>query len=308
MRTFAALCALCATLALGNLAHAQIFNLEGLWPQQDGASWTFQGTLDQYEMPSESFTARLIIDGTVDLAGGITAFNVIGRIDGLTAAPDDGTPAGLPSLLRTLWTLRPELRSELESRYAHALRVPAQAPEWPLELLQPAEAANGLGLYTSATALGSWRDAIAGWSWWYVTDALSVGSEWTLQLIPDIANDVFLHGRVVDQFTQIDVGGQTFTNVLVMEYRVDFGELTISDESGQLIGTARAETTGRISFGMDVGPLRMFEDHRFTEVSCPNGCPEEELVGVVLRHGSLELTAGPVAAATESWGAVKSRF
>jgi hypothetical protein len=295
-------------LSIAPTAHAQIFTVEGLWPQVDGASWTFDGTLEEYPATVESFTARLIFDGPVDLAGGVTALNLIGQVNGLPAAPDDGSPSGLSPVLRTVWRLRPELRSALETRYVHAARSPSQRPMWPLELLQPAEAEFGLGSLSTTTVMGTWRDGIANWAWWYFTDAFSIGSEWTLQLIPDIADDVFLHGRVFDQFTQIDVGGQTYTNVLVMEYTVDFGEITIVDQGGQLTGSGRAETTGRVSFGMDVGPLRMFEDFAYTQVNCPLGCPEEDLVGVVLRHGSLDLISGPIATSAESWGSIKSRF
>lgn len=286
--------------------------LTELWPNQDGNSWTYDGLFGEIEslpadpadldFPLQSFVGRLIFDGTGTMSPGVEVQSLIGQIDG-QLVKSTAAPEGLSPLLRQLWHARPDLRPALiERSEKRAL------PFWPGVLLGPFDIPHGVGQRHTATRIGGWRDMISDWSWWYLTDELFAGATFTLQLVPDLASDVFLNGTVRGVSESISTGAGSWSNAVVVDYVVDLGDQTISNEGGEVLGTTHSEIRGWVAFVPGIGPVASSEDLRILNVDCPAGCPEESVEGEVISHTEFSLHALPVATETPTWGSIKQRW
>jgi hypothetical protein len=293
------------TTAMASSALAQSA-LDQLWPRGDGLSWTYTGSTSDVNTPPTSFTGRLIFDGASTFSPGVAVQNLVGQLDGLPLASLSRVPRGISPLLARLWMLRPELRDAIAARQTNKA---GSAILWPAILLAPAELANGVGHRQTVDRIGDWRDSISDWSWWFLTADLTPGAGFTLQLVPDLASDVFLHGTVRGNMETVSTGAGTFSNAVVVDYRVELGTVSIADDTGTPIGTEIVETTGWVAFVPNVGPVASSEDTTVLSVDCPNGCPvEESQVGTVVAHTDLTLSDVPVAVENDSWGALKGRW
>lgn len=274
--------------------------LEDLWPNQDGKSFTYDGVYEDYGQPTTIFTGRLIFEGVATMAPGVEVQNLVGQADGVPVVKWGDVPDGLSPLLRRLWIARPELRDAITAKVA---KDPLGF--WPALLLGPAEVALEVGHRQTADHIGSWRDGIADWSWWYLSDQLFAGANFTLQLIPDLTSDVFLHGTVRGTAESVGTPAGSWTDATVVDYVIDQGTGIVL-EGGAEVGTAQAETVGWVAFVPGVGPVASSEEFHFTSVDCPSGCEAEGFVGVPLSTVELSMRSLPVATANRSWGALKS--
>jgi len=245
---------------------------------------------------SDDFRATLTFEGT-STVGGRTVQNLIGRVDGGVVAKVPGRPAGLGPLETRLWHTRPDLRPALVTRSTKAVDF------WPFSFLHPAD--GNIGFLKTESEIGDWRDEIAGRSWLYVADPTDVGPNFTLQLVPDLVDDVFLYGTVAEADVAVTVGSWTFDHAWVLEYTIDHGEAMITDEGGNVLGTQRWESTGSVTFVSGAGPVAMDEQLVVAELDCPT-CPYEQ--GDVLSQGSLQLRAATVPTETATWSGLKARY
>ncbi len=62
-----------------------------------------------------------------------------------------------------------------------------------------------------------------------------------VQLLPDIAPDVYLRGTVYRQIT-VETAIGTFQKALDCLYLVDYGVIAVTDLQGQIIGYVRTST------------------------------------------------------------------
>ena len=76
------------------------------------------------------------------------------------------------------------------------------------------------------------RDEIGDWSWWLVTDDLTPGSMFRLQLLPDLVSDVFLNGTLRGTSESVSTGAGSWTDAVVVDYVVELGTGSIVDEGG----------------------------------------------------------------------------
>jgi hypothetical protein len=273
--------------------------LDSLWPNDDGLRWTYSGNYEDIVDGPESFTGILQFDGTVPLFGGGTGQNLEATAIGVPASSASAAGAArLQGFWRQLWIARPDLRAKIES-YAAAHKVPIA---WPLLLLGPAN------FVKDATTIGSWSEVEDYWGWWYLTNDLTMGAQWTLQLVRPLADDVFLHATVTSLMASVVTDAGTFNDAVQMDYLVEYGLAEIIDEGGNSIGTVRAETSGTVYYVPNVGPVACEEHFYATEVNCPTCPPDEWPVGVDLAHGDLSLRSLPVAEQESSWGHVKALF
>lgn len=297
VRRFAPNLLLC--LSIHAPAMAQTTSLDSLWPNEDGLRWTYDGYYEEnvpgFEL-SADFTATLTFDGTNGI-GGQTAQNLIGRVDGDVVSKTAARPSGLGPLEARLWHARPDLRPALVARATKAVDF------WPFSILHPAD--GNIGFLKTESEIGDWRDDIAARSWLYVVEPIDVGPNFTLQLIPDLADNVFLYGAVAEAEVTVTVGSWTFDRAWVLEYTIDQGETTITDEGGNVLGTQRWESTGSVTFVSGVGPVAMDEQTEVAELDCPT-CPYEQ--GDVLSQGSLQLRAATVPTETSTWSELKARY
>ena len=104
----------------------------------------------------------------------------------------------------------------------------------------------------------------------------------------------------------------TYTNAVQVDYLIDMGISTLTDENGSLLGTLHGEITGHVSYVPGVGPVEMWEEHEpYVWVDFgPNEVPDEiaRWLGVVVETQSLSLAADPVAVTGASWGEVKAMY
>ena len=304
MRTaLAALFCLAVGLASARPSLAQP-TMGELWPNQDGTSWS-------YDQHYESFDDNgLVVDNQIRIF-----------FDGMTEAPTAipaqylrqallSGPAGkslnadLPAdpFLRQLWIARPDLRSKIRQRLDDAA-CPMNVPEGRYTVLLNGEFA----FLETASEIASWRCNLADTrSWLWLVSNLTIGNTFTLQLIPDLTSNVFLHGTIA-AIEPATVPAGTFTDCVRVDYVVDYGTSECTDQGGSPSGTFRSETRGSIHFAPLVGPVACSEEF-VNYVEATGTCVPPEDIGRVFARASLRLISGTTASPPMSWGRLKTVY
>ncbi len=271
--------------------------LDSLWPNADGLRWDYEFVNTSTVDPDFTTPAALRLDGAVETAGG-TAQVLYGE-HMVPAKARPGT-ANDP-LLAALWRARPDLRAAIEARSGRSLD---EATFWWPILLH-----NGYFM-KSSTNIQMWQ---ADWNhatWTYLTDDLTVGATFTQQLIPELADNVFLHGTVEAIDATVATLAGTYEHAVRIGYVIDYGWGDVVDlNTQQVIGRARSETRGHVHFVPGVGPVEMLEDFiPYVEIDCtPDNCPQDwiDLLGVSVTTKTLSLTHEMVAVQQSTWSTVK---
>ncbi len=272
--------------------------LDSLWPADDGTRWEY--TFHVFDHDGDiDFTspAFLQLSGTAMTPGGEAQV----LLEGHDEVPEsrDAAPRGLSSLLARVWRARPELREALAE-------LPARQANWWPHLL------HGGYFMKGAENIQMWQDIWLHPTWIYLEDDISEGATFTLQLLPEITDDIFMHGTVGEIGATVAIPAGTFVDAVRMDYLVDFGVGIIMNDEGEKIGTMHAETVGHVHYVPGVGPVEMLEEWMpFVWIDCDHAdCPPEwlDLEGDVVETDTLALTRGPVAHESASWGGVKSLY
>jgi hypothetical protein len=289
----------CATcLLLASVASGQP-DLASLWPTPDGMRWEYGfHFVETFPQPIDYTSAAYLgLQGTVGTPGG-TAQVLVGEhadIPGLAVSEPD-----LPYLQLIVWRGRPDLREAIVARYGRG----ETRSIWSPNFLHP-----GYFMKT-AEDIEMWQPDFDHRTWIYLEDDLTVGATFTLQLLPEFTDDLFLHGTVGAVDATITTPFGTFTNAVRMDYLIDFGWQTVMNEEGDLLGTVHGEHTGRVYYVPDFGPVDLYEESiPYAELDCPD-CPAymHEYEGLVTEYQSLTLTAKPVGSRSVSWGDLKSTY
>lgn len=286
-------------LGLATLARAQV-PLAPLWPNDDGMRWEYDmHVVDLMQDIDMALDAFLALEGTTMTPGG-EAQNLIAvqqtSFPGLTSSQ----PV-LPPILQAVWRGRPDLRAAIEARYGGKDIV---EPWYPSFL-------HGGYLMKTTADIQMWQDEWSHPTWTYLEAPVTNGHSFVHQLLPEIAEDIFLHGTVADTDAEINTPADTFTGAVRMDYLIDLGISTITDEQGNLIGTMHGEFTGHVHYVPDLGPVELLEEHTpIVWADCPDGCPPEvaDFIGVVTMTVTMGLKSYPVGVQHDSWGAVKSTY
>ncbi len=279
-----------------NVAVAQP-TLDSLWPNSTGNSWSYDMTWEGLDGPV-SGTGSLFFTGSEIFPPGVEVQNLLGQASVSPTKSD--APHGLSALERHLWRFRPQLRPQFTERARKN-----GLPYWPMVLLTPMEGSTSeVGYRETADVIGGWRAPLADWSWWMVSGPVATGSTFRLQLVPDLADDVFLNGEIrgIDESVNTQVG--TFNGAVVVDYLIELGEITFGDEDGNLIGTGVGEISGWVAFVPDLGPVAAAELTEIVSHDCPTCTPEQ------LRSFAADasLNNNPVSTTAESFGTLKARF
>ena len=96
--------------------------------------------------------------------------------------------------------------------------------------------------------------------WVYLGDSLAVGTEFTLQIVPDLADDIWLYGRIWS-IGDRSVNGVTWHNVVECMYAFDFGVQEAVDEDGNIVDYFHSYIYGTTLFVPEVGPIACDERH-----------------------------------------------
>ena len=280
-----------------------------LWPNDDGRSWRYQSRFEEF-IPTPTLNdqlVRLILDGGTIAPVGIATQLLreelpSGPIMTFAAAPDVSNP-----FLRNLWNARPDLRTAISQRALASLAggsaCPADAPPGG----QPAFFLSGEKAFLkTASEIGSWRcNADNTQQWLWLVSDLTPGNTFSLQLVPDLASDVILHGTV-GTLEDVTVPAGTYS-CLRVDYVVDYGISVCVDVNGTPHGTFRSETRGFVHYASGVGPIQSLEEFiQFAEVT--GDCAPPEDVGLVYSRVTRQLDSSPVLVVATSWGRIKTIY
>jgi hypothetical protein len=307
MRTQSACLIAFTSAALALPAAAQSPTMEPLWPNDDGRSWRYAQHHESYGPGAQVIDneLRVFFDGTTVAGGGIGTQYLRQEVVGVpvvNAVPGGAALAAMPPdpLLRAIWVARPDLRVRIEQAIADA----------------PCPAYHPVGGY--AVLLGgefAWRrttDEVAAWrcnaentrSWLWLVSDLTIGNTFTLQLLPDLASDVFLRGTIA-AIEPSTVPAGAFDGCVRVDYVVDYGVGTCTDPSGNPIGMSRSETRGYVRYAPNIGPVESYEQF-IPEVEGTGTCGwpvGEPLATTTMRLGTL-----PVPTRSASWGTLKTAY
>jgi hypothetical protein len=249
--------------------------LDELWPNEDGLAWTYEmhatfsdTQVDIGPAPDGLFATlmhlrRQVADfahtgdtgtheyilntafaGEVTTASGATGQRLIDTVFDVekgAAVPFDRDDA----FLSLLWEARPDLRDRLPA--------PAKTEE--------VDAPMGITGYcwekTGAHICG-YGDLSQDISWYYLKAPLEAGAVFSLQLVPAIADDIWLHGLVVRQMTWTQ-GIVSYPRAVEVFTLIDLGEQTLTDETGEIIGTYHPYMAYTTVFASGVGPVYTHE-------------------------------------------------
>jgi hypothetical protein len=251
--------------------------MANIWPHEDGTAWTYDieyrenipypeptgkaGEIPTMEelhdalqepLPGASVTDedgiyRIAFDGMRETESGATGQKGIYTF--FTELYGEVTNAGGKGndpLLATIARARPDLREALVR--SHGLEEKSlDEVSAPLFLSPYAFSAEEDGLY-------DYGDGDLNHAWVYLEGDLSVGSEFSLQLIPYIKDDIWLYGRVWSVRDR-EIGGRMVENVLECMYVLDMGEAQLTDENGNVIGTVYPYSYGVTMFAPEAGPV-----------------------------------------------------
>lgn len=296
--------ALAAALLLAAPAHAQP-TMDSLWPNTDGLSWSYDQHYESYELNQlvVDNQIRIFFDGPTTAPTAIDAQYLRHQLlsgPAAVMAEDSSLPAD--PFYRQLWIARPDLRVKIRQALDGA-PCPQFAPPGAYAVLLSGEFA----FLKTADEIATWRCTLADTrSWLFLVSNLTIGNTFTLQLIPDLASNVYLHGTIA-AVEPATVPAGTFADCVRVDYVVDYGLTECTDNAGSPIGTYRSETRGAIHYAPQVGPVRSSEEFiRFAEAT--GTCVDPQEVGVVMARTTLGLFSGTTTVRHTTWGRLKTTY
>jgi hypothetical protein len=304
------LAAILSAAAIGILApgaYGAGLDMGSLWPNGDGTAWTYEQHWEVIfpETYGGDNVVRLILDGTTVAPNGIDAQVLRGEVvSGSTSSLAMHANAAGP-LHGYLWQARPDLRPVLEAQAqaAGTLPCPEDAPQG----FQGIYLSGDYAFQKTAGEIAAWRCNVADTrSWIWLVSSLSIGNTFTLQLVPDLADNVFLHGTIA-AVEDVTVPAGTFGSCLRVDYVVDYGTVECTDQNGNPVGTSRAETRGYVHYAPGTGPIQSFEEF-IPYVEATGTCVPPGDAGRVASRVSMKLTSGPVPVVPATWGQVKAGY
>ena len=253
--------------------------MANIWPHADGTAWTFDGVYRESTVPTpvkdygteippmddlhaalgeplpgvvtmeEDGLYRFAFDGETTTLSGATGQKVVETM--FAAPPEDGPDPLLALIARA----RPDLRPALAARYGIGTKDFSEVPGSPYFL-------GGYCFSAEEEGYFGYGDVDQNHSWVYLEGDLSVGSEFSLQLVPALTDGVWLYGRVWSLGDRT-VNGIDYENVLEVMYVIDLGESMVTDEQGNLLGTSHPYMYGNSFFVPEVGPVEGTERRVF---------------------------------------------
>lgn len=276
-----------ATAGLAALAAlVGTIDLETLWPHPGGARWTYDRLRIEWHpaaTPRDVSSVRFDLGAVTTLPGGVVVQPLV--------VESGGAPAP-PALARQLVLARPDV-------------VPAAE-------LEPSGATSGLAvldagaLRVAADEIAAYRTDLGMRAWLYLLADPVPGRTFDLQLVPDLADSVFLHARVLDR-ADVSAPAGSFPGAVRVLYEIDFGWSAATGDSGQVLGRTRAWTRGEVFYAAGVGPVlarETFVPQKQIEGAPP--APAVDSTFAELRLASWSLAPARVQSA--AWGRIKALY
>jgi hypothetical protein len=239
-------------------------------PSLDEAVTLFQQPLEGTPLSTSEGTYRLQFHGMTTTGSGAVGQNLQSWLDEVPVAATNagnrtdsrGGDAEESGFLAQLRRARPDLA---EKALGPAILMVPLAPTFLF----------GGAFEKSDAYTGLYGDLDLDLAWKYLEENLDIGHEFTLQLVPSLANDVYLRARVHEK-RFIDSGMGAPFHALEVIYMIDFGILEILDLGGNHIGYSRAFSVGNVVYIADVGPVWSEERNLYFVGATPTG-PIESL-------------------------------
>lgn len=270
-------------------------SLRNIWPNEDGRSWTYrleqrtwgplefrvyptpdevpplpsmdaiEALLENHPIGSDPVTEtagyRMQFLGVKTTESGAVGQNLETEVFDLREASLEAVrsvtarSAGAEGFWRSLARARPDLAGRIAAFRTDAARLTAPAGtasvDEPLFLF-------GYAWEKTREHIGSYGDLNTRLSWKYLEADLDPGHEFTLQLVPDLADDVFLHVRVLRERTATSALGDHPRAIDVL-YVVDYGTSETLDAGSNTTGYSRVFDYGTITYAPKVGPVASYE-------------------------------------------------
>jgi len=278
--------------------------MDALWPNEDGLAWTYAQHYENHSSPQVvDNRTRLRFDGAAVAPNGIEAQYLRQELIGSApVAIAVAVESGLTDpFLQHLWIARPDLRQRIVEKAAGG-SCPTSAPSGSYAVLLTGE----LAYRKTPDEIAAWRcNTVDTRSWLWLAADLTPGSEFTLQLVPDLAGDVFLHGTVAG-VEAVTVPAGTFGSSVRVDYVIDYGRAECTDEFGNPTGSYRSETRGYIHYAPGVGPVQSYEE--FIPVVEQTGNCGTGPVGERASLASMALESATTPARRSTWGQIKTAY
>ena len=295
---------LLASLTIASLAGAGVVDMGASWPNADGLSWTYsQRTENLGPTPTTTDRVlRMLFEGVSVAPTAIDVQVLRGELLSGALATRSEPEALRDPFLRSLLRARPDLRPRIEAAAALGVCPTDHPVGFDAVLLS-----GGFAYRKTASEISAWRCALAdtrAWTW-LVSD-LTPGHTFDLQLIPDIATDVFLHGSMA-ALEDVTVPAGTFTACVRVDYVVDYGLSTCTDPFGTEVGTFHSATRGSVYYASGVGPVKSTEVFILLDQMTGTCAPPSE-VGQPTSRVTMQLASTPVPTAAMTWGRAKALY
>ncbi len=276
-----------ASVAVG---HAQQPVPENYWPHRLGATWDLDRVTVEWAKPGggQSTTVRFTCGGPQTLDNGVQVQPLSVQVTGEVAA--------VPALHEQLRLARPRLDAR------GALAAPAV----------PAGASSGLVIYdegllrVAPTEAAYYLDAPARRTWLFLDSDLAPGHAFRMQLVPTLADSVFLDGTVVG-LVDLSTPEGSFAASLLVRYFVDYGWADFPDSTGTVVGRVRGATHGEIFFAPGVGPVLARETF-VPRWQWAGDLPPATLDSTFAELRLVRYDPGISAVSATSWSAIKQRY
>lgn len=261
-----------------------------IWPHEDGRGWAYRLTSREWDIPPTvpfpqspddvpiltiddainllatdpdpahsqvaSGTYRLRFNGLVTTLSGVTRQNLEESVDeGATATAALTFKRPGNRFLALLRRARPDLARKMGLQAPSFATRSTVIPDAPILL-------HGYAWEQTDQWIGTYGDLNQQIAWIFLTPNLKPGAEFSLQLVPDLADNVYLHARVVG-WTRVETAAGVFHRALDVVYLVDFGASEVTDVDGNTIGYYRPYLYGRSDYVAGVGPV--YSRERFTQ-------------------------------------------
>ena len=110
----------------------------------------------------------------------------------------------------------------------------------------------------TADRIGTYGDFSRELAWVFLTSDLAPGSTFRHRLLPGLASDILLHGRITRRM-DVPTEAGTFHDCLECFYLLDYGAYAFTNEAGKESGFGRTVDVGTIVYAPDVGPVQSVE-------------------------------------------------
>jgi len=279
--------------------------IENIWPNADSLEWTYayrEAAADSFGIPDtllyttpeqvppapsldevipflvrrampdsdkrQSGVVRLRFEGMETTTSGVVAQHLAQTRFGPQEAPAAALSRARfdDAFLRRLWLLRPDLREKIRDR-RKAISESREEDEWlgsPLFLRDAA-------FEKTDEYIGAYGNLNRQLSWLFLEADLTAGHAFTFQLVPDLADNVFLHAQIVSNGEDFRTGFGTFAKTVRCAYLVDYGASGLLTPEGGELGYFGTHDSGIVVYAPMVGPIYDYEVHLAF-----NGLPEEE--------------------------------